>query len=296
MNNSLHSVLQKHQKHVQKRLRKHTKAHAWLKEKGLSVHKLREKSAKLLTAGALSAGLLLGPGGVDVPRLTEFVGQAFAKNISGEELKQTFIQTVQASLPESPRPLTQDEETALSQMFRQYLGVSAAATLEGNHLNTTYGYTGEEQHLARYPGDTIIQHDERQFIGMAPGLGAWRYFASSKDELTNDAIMMEKYYIAAQTLYLPEWNTKQPYLKDWYKFRKVLVVNPKNGQAAVAVIGDAGPASWTGKQFGSSPELMRHLDLDRGMKKGEVIVFFVDDATGSVPLGPIDYGTMTARI
>src|SRR5581483_1918505 len=165
-----------------------------------------------------------------------------------------------------------------------YLGINAVASLEGNHLNTTYGYTGAEQHLARFPGDSIAQHDEQQGEGMAPGLGAWGYFGSSPED-----IKREKYYIAAQTLYLPDWSTNQPYLKNWYKYRKVLMVNPKNGLADVAVIGDAGPADWTGKQFGASPEVMHDLRLDFGMKKGEVIVFFVNDPDNKVPLGPVNY-------
>lgn len=296
MSNFLHSVLQRHHRQVRERLSRHKKASVWLAEKGLSVKKLRERSAKLLTAGALSAGLLLNSGSVDVPKLSEFVGQAFAKTVSGEELKQSFVQSIQSLLPQTPRPLTAEEETVLAQMFNKYLNINALSILDGNHLNTTYGYTGEEQHLTRYPGDSIVNHDERQEIGMAPGLGAWGYFVPLKDAMTEDVVKMEKYYITAQTLYLPDWNTRQAYLKDWYKYRKVLVVNPKNGQAVVAVIGDAGPASWTGKQFGSSPELMHHLDLDRGMKKGEVVVFFVDDPENKVPLGPINYDTMIARI
>lgn len=49
------------------------------------------------------------------------------------------------------------------------------------------------------------------------------------------------------------------YLRDWYKHRKVLIVNTENGNAVVAAIGDSGPAAWTGKQFGGSPEVMEHL-------------------------------------
>lgn len=290
MDTSLQSILQKHHRRIKQRLSRHKKAQTWLKEKGVSVTKLRAKSARLLTAGALSGALLLNSGGINIPKVAvEFIGQAFAKPLSGQELKNTFIAAMQSIVPQDPRPLTDKEEEGLSEVFKKYLKVSGVSSLEGNHLNTTYGYTGEEQHLARYPGDSIGEHDELQNIGMAQGLGAWGYFGSSKEALTGEQIQKEKYYIAAQTLYLPDWSTKQPYLKDWYKFRKVLVVNPKNGQAAVAVIGDAGPADWTGKQFGSSPELMHYLGLDKGMKKGEVIIFFVDDKENKVPLGPVNY-------
>ena len=98
--------------------------------------------------------------------------------------------------------------------------------------------------------------------------------SNSKDELTNDLILKEKYYVAVQTLYLPDWEKRLSYLRDWYKYRKVLVVNPVNGKTVVADVADSGPADWTGKQFGGSPEAMAYLGLNVGMQKGPVIVFF----------------------
>ncbi len=66
------------------------------------------------------------------------------------------------------------------------------------------------------------------------------------------------------------------YLREWYKYRKVLVVNPDNGKTIVAVIADAGPAAFTGKHFGGSPEVMAYLGFNVGMQKGPVVLFFVD--------------------
>lgn len=294
MDNSLKSVLERHHRRIKRKISRHKKAASFIAQKQLTAGNLREKSAKLLTAGALAGALLLSPGtSTDLPKLAKGIVQnVFAKSLSGESLRNAFTAALAGILPKEVGPLSQETEDTFSSLFKRFLKINVKASLEGNHLNTTYGYTGEEQHLARFPGDTIADHDELQNIGMAPGLGAWGYFVPSKEELTPHIIDMEKYYIAAQTLYLPNWATRQPYLKDWYKFRKVLVVNPKNGQAAVAVIGDAGPASWTGKQFGCSPELMHHLGLDIGMKKGEIIVFFVDDKENKVKLGPINYDSI----
>ena len=123
---------------------------------------------------------------------------------------------------------------------------------------------------------------------MAPGLGAWGYFAKSKQDLTTDLEQKEKWYAVVQTLYLPDWNRRQPYLKDWYKFRKVLIVNTQNGNSVIASIADSGPAAWTGKHFGGSPEVMQSLGGPK-YKKGSVIVFFVDDPDNKVPLGPVSY-------
>jgi len=68
----------------------------------------------------------------------------------------------------------------------------------------------------------------------------------------------------------------------------VLIVNTENGKAVVAAIADSGPAAWTGKQFGGSPEVMHYLGGAK-YKKGAVIVFFVDDPENKVPLGPVEY-------
>ena len=121
---------------------------------------------------------------------------------------------------------------------------------------------------------------------MAPGLGAWGYFSHSKQELTPDLVETEKWYAVVQTLYLPDWNKRQPHLKNWYKYRKVLIVNTDNGNAVVASIADSGPAAWTGKQYGGSPEVMNHLGGDR-YTKGSVVVFFVDDPDNEIPLGSV---------
>lgn len=289
MGNSLKTVLQKHRRRIKRRIARYKKVHAWLRQKGLPVWQLRQRSTKLLTAGALAGALLLTPGGASIPKLTGgIVAKAFTAPLTEGEIKKMLSQALSSLLPKEPMPLNRETEEILSSLFQKYLKINTVSELEGNRLNMTYGYTGEEQHLKRYPGDTISNHDELAEIGMAPGLGAWGYWAFAKDSLTKEQILMEKYYIAAQTLYLSDWNTNQPYLKNWYRYRKVLVVNPANGQAAVAVIADSGPANWTGKQFGCSPELMHHLGLDVGMKKGAVVVFFVDDPHNQVPLGPID--------
>ena len=107
--------------------------------------------------------------------------------------------------------------------------------------------------------------------------------------MTPDLEAREKYYVAVQTLYLPDWSARLAYLRDWYKFRKMVVVNPRNGRVVVADIADSGPSWWTGKKFGGSPEVMDYLQLQDGRQKGAVVMFFVDDPQNQVPLGPLEY-------
>lgn len=272
--------------------KKHPHAQKYLAQKGLDLAKIREHSAKILGTTALTGTLLLAPptGMKALPALAEIIDSL--KGLwekSPADLPQKFlVDFLKGILPEKIRPLTNAEEKSLEQIFAKIIGIKAKATLEGEHLNTTYGKIGAEQHLRRYPGDTITNHKPYLEEGMAPGLGAWGYFAPSRDKLTPSLEETERWYAVVQTLYLPDWVKRHKYLVEWYKYRKVLIVNTQNGNAVVAAIADSGPAAWTGKHFGGSPEVMEYLGGPR-YKKGPVVVFFVDDPENQVPLGPVDY-------
>lgn len=258
-------------------------------DKGLNLGKIREHSAKIIATGALTGTLLFAP-----PTLIKGVPAVvnIAKNLSdlginqsGVPVQETLLSSLRRILPEKVGPLERTQEKTLEQVFKETIGVNTKATLEGEHLNSTYGYIGAEQHLARYPGDSMASHPKLPALdeGMAPGLGAWGYVPADT----------ETWYAVVQTLYLPDWSKRVAYLRDWYKHRKVLIVNTLNGNAVVAAIADSGPAAWTGKQFGGSPEVMNYLGGSR-YKKGPVVVFFVDDPNNQVALGPVNYNKVEA--
>src|SRR4029079_7019328 len=124
--------------------------------------------------------------------------------------------------------------------------------------------------------------------GMAPGLGAYGDFAKSAGGLSPKEDAREKYYIAVQTFLSPGYMEHTKAMNDFFAYHKMLVVNPDNGKAMVVVIGDAGPAEWTGKSLGGSPEVMKYLERVDGAAKGPVIYMFIDDPKDSVPLGPVE--------
>ena len=262
----------------------------FLKQKGLELTKLRQHSAKVIGAGALTGTLLLAPPTkiTSLPSPQEIINSIQNQKESPDLPQKILVDALKDLLPNRTRPLERTEEKYLEKIFENVTGVKAKATLEGEHLNTTYGLVGAEQHLQRYPGDVIGNHVPFLKEGIAPGRGAWGYFAPSRQVLTSGLEETEKWYAVVQTLYLPDWNTRQPYLRDWYRFRKILMVNTKNGNAVVAAIADSGPAAWTGKHFGGSPEVMEYLGGPR-YKKGPVVVFFVDDPENKIPLGPVEY-------
>ncbi|OGH17770.1 MAG: hypothetical protein A2868_01085 [Candidatus Levybacteria bacterium RIFCSPHIGHO2_01_FULL_40_15b] len=198
-------------------------------------------------------------------------------------------------LPKEVQPLTQEEEDSVSKILTRDLGFRVTPELQGIKLNRSYGYIGAEQHLACYPGDTMTTHfgdgsdiSKLYSSGMAPGLGAWGYFANSRSELTQKDIDREKYYIAVQTFLAPGFAERTGEHITFFKFRKMLVVNPHNGRAIVVVIGDAGPAEFTGKSLGGSPEVMKYLERVDGRGRGPVLYFFIDDPEDKIPLGPVE--------
>lgn len=274
-------------------LRKHhPKAIDFLEKRGVQPGKIREHAAKIVTSGAIAGALVLGA--PIVGKLPTTVAKYATATVV--QLEQALVTQLQPMLPQTVGSLTADQEANISKLIADIWGIKAKAQLEGNRLNHSYGYMGAEQHLPRFPGDSINQHDEYQLAGITPGLGAWGYFAYSRDQLTQDLIQKEKYYVAVQTLYLPDWQTRLPYLRDWYKYRKVLVINPTNGKTIVADVADSGPADWTGKHFGGSPEVMAYLGLNVGPQKGAVILFFVEDPANEIPLGPVAYNVVTGPL
>lgn len=280
---------------------KHLQASQFLLEKKIDLGQIRDHSTRLLTVGTLVGTMLLSS--PDMPLLSQPVlpHQIVAKlAMAGvalpEDPRSFLIEEIKKILPQKVSVLSYEQEKEIAFMVEKLTGIKARASLEGEKLNQSYGLIGAEQHLPRFLGDTVSQHDEYQKSGITPGRGAWGYFADSKQTLTPQEVQMEKYYVAVQTLYLSDFNKRFGFLRDWYKYRKVIVVNPINGQAIIAVIGDAGPASWTGKHFGGSPEVMAHLELNRGMQKGPVLLFFVDDPDNLVPLGPVDYKKLNLPI
>ena len=279
------ALLEKRSYSARSKVLKNPNAKKFLKKSQLVAFDLREKSGRLLAGAGLVGSLLALPLRPPVVAQAPHVVNA-ADTITH---RQKLLRDLQDLIPHTPSKLTPEGAETIENLIFDNTNIPAKAYLEGQSLNHHVGYMGFEQHLKRYPGDSLAAHDEVQEAGIAPGLGAWGYFAQDANQFTTKDYMREKYYVAVQTLYLSNWNTDFAKLRDWYKYRKVLIINPANGQAVVAVVGDAGPANWTGKQFGGSPEAMKALNLHLGPRKGMVVLMFIDDPNDQVPLGPVNY-------
>lgn len=271
--------------------KKHKDFNAWLDANKYQLTDIKNRLVSYLLAAGFSASVLVattlpqapinGPSTTPVP------------SAAASPQPVNYYEDTKAKIAEYRKWPSESQEEAIAKNISTMTKINATAKLDDHKMNKLFGYFGAEQHLYRYPGDTLAAHakteGEKKFLraGIAPGLGAYGYFAPSKTQFTKKDEAREKYYIAAQTFLFPGFYSDRTF-KDWLRFRKVLVYNPQNGKAVVAVIGDAGPATWTGKSFGGSPEVMDHLQMVDGRGKSEAVVLFVDDPDDTVPLGPVD--------
>ncbi|MFA9288976.1 MAG: hypothetical protein ACEQSA_03800 [Weeksellaceae bacterium] len=252
-------------------------------------------TTKHMMVGAAASVLMLSH-----PATTTVLAQTFQPKqdqpvkVATVHTREQLVSDLKTLLPAGIDVLTPEQDQAVAQKLQEYFHLATAPELEGKRLDRTYGIIGAEQHLMRYPGDTIDTHfatpEEAKYIssGMAPGRGAWGYFAPSAAEMTQKDVEREKYYLAVQTFLAPGWKDDVNGHYKFFKHRKMIIVNPENGKGMVVVIGDAGPAPFTGKHLGGSPEVMSYLERQDGGAKGPVLYYFINDPNDSVPLGPIE--------
>ncbi len=272
---------------------KHKEVIAWGRKKGIKPAEIAQKGAKGLAAGIATSAMVLSVGVAPTGQITAGdlePKKEISKQISGSEIKSSIKarEDVTAKVKSALKGENLNDEKKMEKFLSSILKITIKSELDGIRLNATYGSVGYESHLSRYPGDNILAHfqsnvEAKRFskANMAGGPGAWGYIASSKRTLTQKDIDREKYYLVAQTWLSPNWGTSE--VKQWFRHRKMVVINPQNGRVAVGVLEDAGPEERTGRKFGGSPEIFEELDLFNTGPK--VLMYFVDDPKDQIPLG-----------
>lgn len=278
---------------------KHQDFYDWLQKNSLDIEDLSKYTKDLLLAASIAGQMAMNQPveaqvNKELAALEKKQKNDFLSKISEEELEE-IMQKMVSYVNGPVGHLDEEQELYLEQQLTDILGFDVTAQLEGHRLNHSIGIMGGEQHLRRHPTDALTDHDAYLEAGIAPNRGAFGWFTEG-GQLTENAIAREKYYFAVQTLYLEDWNTNYQELKPWYKFRKMIVINPAERIAVVGVVGDAGPAMWVKKQFGGSPEVIREGKIWSPKSRGRVILFFVYDPNDDVPLGPIDLDELTQKI
>lgn len=295
----LRSVFSQREREVKKRIRDQHKDHFDLLEKhGLILENLREAGVKKVAAGILTGTLVLNPiSGISLAAShqgsTISTGQ-LQEIIGIKDYNQELAKQLQSVVPSGYEDLTSSSEQKVAAAIQSSLHIKATAELDGKRLNRSFGLIGAEQHLYRYPGDNIFDQlntssDFSMYggAGIAPHVGAYGYFAPSKQAMSSEDAQREKWYVVAQTFLSPEFAADPQAAAQFFKYRKFIVINPDTGQAVVGDLADSGPGEHTGKSFGASPEVMNYLGYGSGPRKGRVIFFFVDDPQNQIPLGPV---------
>lgn len=254
------------------------------------------EALKQLTLGSLGGLLLLSAPHQQIPQHNLAVSRDDI--LKGYDQNVLLAQQLQEQISKEVRPLDSQAEKEILNTLNRNFDFKISAQIQNIRLARNYGLIGGEQHLYRYPGDNLYAHAgnavewaKYSAAGIAPHLGAWGYFAISKEDFKEEDKLREQYYLAIQTFLVPGYAENVEKYRDFFKFRKMIVINPKTGQAVVAVIADAGPSEWTGKHLGGSPEMMDMLGLATGPRQGAVLYFFIDDPQNQVPLGPIKVTT-----
>lgn len=294
--NKLRSTFAERERSTRERVRsKHQPHIEFLEKRGLSLENLREAGTRKVATGALAGLMVISPisGVSQAVAKAEPVG-AQAVITSREDMSYKLAQELKKVVPDGYQNLSPEQEKSVSQIFADTLNVRANSEISGRRLNRSFGLIGAEQHLYRFPGDNIFDHAQTssEFAmyggsGIAPGLGAYGYWARSRDSLTPAMADQEKWYVVAQTFLAPGFKEDPSGTAKFFRYRKFLVVNPDTGQAVVGDLADAGPSEYTGKSFGGSPEVMHALGYGGGPRKGRVIFYFLDDPGDNIPLGPI---------
>ncbi|MCB9812888.1 MAG: hypothetical protein H6772_00635 [Pseudomonadales bacterium] len=184
--------------------------------------------------------------------------------------------------------LERESELYLEQQLTDLLGFDVAAKLDDQQLNHSTGLLGPEPHLKRYPNDELKNHDDVLEAGIANARSAFGWFVNH-GQITPEATQFEKYYFSLQLYHLETWSSHYKELKEWYKFRKMIAINPMEKIAVVGVVGNIDHESQLKKQFGASPEIIREGMIWSPKSRGKILLMFVDDPENKVPLGPIDF-------
>lgn len=208
-------------------------------------------------------------------------------SLLSEEEQQEVVEKMTNFVRQPAGHLPRQDELYLEQQLTDIFGFEVSAELDGNRLTQTMGVMAALPHLKRFPGDELKEHTEYREAGMSERRGVYGWL-TDMGQLTPQAVLREKYGVALQAQFQPDWHTNYRDFATWYKFRKMLVICPSEGKAVVCSVINSGPSDWMRYQFGGTPEVIREANVWSMKARGKVMMFFVNDPQGTVQLGPRD--------
>ena len=209
--------------------------------------------------------------------------QANLKNQVAQEEFQAIMQKLTELIQKPPTNYQDENLLYLEQQVSDILGFSVSASRDGYQIPYIGGVMAGLPHLKRTPTDELKSH---QFI-LEAGLRKKRSFYGwfSPNTLNQKQIEYERFYFSLPINLTPAWKADPKKTAEYFKYRKLVMVNPARNVAVVGVLADIGPYNLTRAQFGGSPEVVRLGEVWHPESKGKVAIFFVDDPKNQVPLG-----------
>lgn len=187
----------------------------------------------------------------------------------------------------NPGDLEQDDLLYLEQQLSDIFGFEVTSKLDDHKLPFTLGTMAAAPHQRRYPKDKLGEHNRYPEAGMTQTRSSFGWMLEA-GQLSATATKQEQYGLSLPLAYLPEWQQDYSQLKDWYRYRKMLVINPFELKAIIASVINIDLVSTLKYQFAGTPELIRAGFIWSPKASGRVLVFFINDEPDNIKVGPIN--------
>jgi len=191
-----------------------------------------------------------------------------ASEITAEERLAIFEKLV--LLFEKPK-LLEDLEMRLylEQQLSDLLGLTITSELDGHRLPHTMVKIQSRSHQPKVLDDQITHHANIYEAQMGQKRSSFGW--SNQDELA------EQFGLSLPLYLLKEWQTDYKKTWQWFKYRKVVLINPWKKLAAIAVITDIAPDYTQRYQALSNPELSRQTQLWFPGSQGRACLFLLEN-------------------
>jgi len=164
------------------------------------------------------------------------------------------------------------------------LGFEVTSELQNQQLAYYLGKIASLPYLKRSPTDSITP----KTIPHEAGIQSKRsFFGWSDPFISSKAQNSEGYHVSLPLLHLPSWSTQFQTLSQWYKNRKMLVINPTNAIFVIATVNDLYYHPSNTFQFGGSPLLIRQGGFWSPQNLGRALVLFVTENKAELQPGVI---------
>lgn len=174
---------------------------------------------------------------------------------------------------------TVEERLYLEQQLGDLTGLNVVYELNGYSLPHTTVKMQARSHQRTSFDDQVANHQPYSEALLEQKRSLFGWINSEKSPPT----LPETYGLTLPLFILESWQKNQQITLEWFKYRKVLVINPFRKVAAIAQITDIGPAHLQRYQALCSPELGRVTQVWFPGNQGRACLFLLDQAEASEP-------------